>query len=623
MVGSTPGTIRRPRAEVTLSKVRTRRLLLPAYVAAYRYRDKLYRVVVHGQDPSSVAGTTPVSPWRVAAVVAAVGLTRQPLRPWGRWGKGCRGVMVPRPLQHRGGLQAVRSVLVGLVAVGLLGMVGAVVSYRADVGEARRQVKARVTRQARLYADSLALHFELLRAELQRLADRPFERLRAPDRELMSVVRDDRNLFGGGVGLLDLSGRVLWADPPGSVLAEGLDRTSWFQHVLATEKPAVDDFLGDETSRIAVALPVRDEGRLVAVLVGVVSASDRLLYGVAGPGEQLLLLSSRERVLLPLNEPTWSRTPDFPSRVDLLQSHEPAEWTVQGDDMVADVFAVRGTSLEVLALETEATAIAPIRRRLNLQLTFLVVLQLVAVGAFTLFLRRTWRAFLEVEARVAAQEKMAALGTAASLIAHEVKNSLNGLKAAVNLLEAGGDAGLAMKTMRGQVERLEHLARSLLSFARPDETRLVQADIAAVVRETVQALATLPESAECAVDVDLPEQMPLATDPLLLATAVDNLVRNAIEAAVAAKDLGSTAPVRVRVSARRDDAQVVIAVEDRAGGPPPGFEAHVGDPFVTNKPRGIGLGLTMTRRAAEQLGGALHFTRTNDGSRFEVRLPVR
>jgi signal transduction histidine kinase len=531
--------------------------------------------------------------------------------------------MDSRPLQHRGGLEAVRSVLVGLVVVGLLGMVGAVVSYRADVDEARRQVKERVTQQCRLYADSLALHFELLHAELQRLADRPLERLRAPDAQLLSIVHDDRSLFGGGVGLLDLSGRVLWADPPDALPAEQLGHTAWFQHVLATEQPAVDGLYDDESSRIAVALPVREDGKVMGVLVGVVSASDRLLYGIEGPGEQLLLLSSRDRVLLPLNEPKWTHTTDFPARVDLLLAREPETWSVEGDDVVADVFSVRDTSLEVLALETEAAAITPIRRRLNLQLAFLVVLQLVAVGAFTLFLRRTWRVFLEVEARVAAQEKMAALGTASSLIAHEVKNSLNGLKAATSLLEAGGDAALATRTMKGQVERLGHLARSLLSFARPDETRLVPVDVAAMVRETVQALSALPESSEASVDLALPEQLSVASDPLLLATAVDNLVRNAIEAAVASKDMGSPAPASVKVNARRDQGHVVIAVEDNAGGPPPDFEAHVGEPFVTSKPRGIGLGLTMTRRAAEQLGGELTFTRTADGSRFELRLPVR
>ncbi|WP_426755978.1 zinc ribbon domain-containing protein [Myxococcus sp. Y35] len=57
---------------VALSSLRTRRLALPVYVLAYRYRDKPYRVLVHGQDAQVVLGEAPISAWRVAAVVVVV-----------------------------------------------------------------------------------------------------------------------------------------------------------------------------------------------------------------------------------------------------------------------------------------------------------------------------------------------------------------------------------------------------------------------------------------------------------------------------------------------------------------------------------------------------------------------
>lgn len=527
--------------------------------------------------------------------------------------------MLPQTLQHRGALRAVRSVLVGLVALGLMGLAGALSSYRADVAEARQYVQERVAQQCRLYADSLALHFEVLRTELQRLADQPDHVLRAPDAQVAAIVSDDRNLFSGGVALVDVSGHVVWTDPPGALPSTEVDRAGWFQAVLSTERPAVDGLWEDDSSRVAVALPVREDGRLSAVLVGVVRASDKLLLGV-DPGEQLLLLSSREQVLLPLAEPDWSRSPHFID--DLLALRERERWFHAGDEVLAHAIKVRGTSLEVLALESETAATAPVRRRLNAQLAFLLVLQLTAVGAFTLFLRRTWRTFLDVEAKAAAQERMAALGTAASLIAHEVKNSLNGLKAATSLLESGGEAALATRTMRSQVDRLGHLASSLLAFSRPSQIRPARVDLSAIVRETVLALAALPESAEADVRLDVPPELPLAADPHLLATAVDNLVRNAIEAAVAARDVGAATTAVVKVRARREGTRAVVSVEDSAGGPPPDIEARLGEPFVTSKPRGIGLGLAMTRRAAEQLGGRLDFSRTTAGSRFDLSLPL-
>lgn len=64
--------LRSVKAEVLLSKLRTRRVLLPAWVAAYRYRDRLYRVVLHGQYPTSIVGKTPLSWLRVAAVTGGL-----------------------------------------------------------------------------------------------------------------------------------------------------------------------------------------------------------------------------------------------------------------------------------------------------------------------------------------------------------------------------------------------------------------------------------------------------------------------------------------------------------------------------------------------------------------------
>ena len=50
----------------------TRRVAVPTYVLAYRYRSRLYRVLVHGQRAELVLGKAPVSPFKVALVALAV-----------------------------------------------------------------------------------------------------------------------------------------------------------------------------------------------------------------------------------------------------------------------------------------------------------------------------------------------------------------------------------------------------------------------------------------------------------------------------------------------------------------------------------------------------------------------
>jgi hypothetical protein len=68
-----PGTTyRNLRVSVLLRRLTTRRVALPSYVLAYRYREKLYRVVLHGQDPRLILGDSPISLAKVALVALGV-----------------------------------------------------------------------------------------------------------------------------------------------------------------------------------------------------------------------------------------------------------------------------------------------------------------------------------------------------------------------------------------------------------------------------------------------------------------------------------------------------------------------------------------------------------------------
>jgi signal transduction histidine kinase len=62
-------------------------------------------------------------------------------------------------------------------------------------------------------------------------------------------------------------------------------------------------------------------------------------------------------------------------------------------------------------------------------------------------------------------------------------------------------------------------------------------------------------------------------------------VRNAVEAAAAAKDLGRVAAPRVEVRLGAGPGELRVTVEDNAGGPPPDIEERLFEPFVTGSPR--------------------------------------
>jgi len=521
-----------------------------------------------------------------------------------------------------------RSVFLGLVLVGAVGLIGPVVAYRSDVAAIRAQFRTRISQEAAVYAEALSLHFQLLRAELERLALRPevnlLDNTIAPEQMILDFTHRQSALFGAGVVLLDAEGKHVWSEPKGLLASEkDLVNRRWFQSVLALGKGVVEA-LHPQSQTFAIAVPIIRSGQNTGVLVGLVDPRTKQLPGARPMGGDLTLIVANKagNVFLPVPRPPWATGQRLSVALDsLLASPGGDIFTIDGREYFAAATLVNATALRLLLLADEEAVISPIRQRFFLQLLFIAALQVVTLLLFSVYFRRTYRTFLRMETRAAEQEKMAALGSAASLIAHEVKNSLNGLKAAASVLTSGSDPILPARTMLGQIDRLGHLASSLLYFGKPSAPQLVRVPLDSLVEQAVEALRVLPELEEVKLETSLAAASEVECDPLLLVTAIDNLIRNAIEAAVAGKDVGRVEQPTVWIRSGVSGDHAFIEVEDNAGGLPSGFEDHLFEPFVTSKPKGIGLGLSMARRAVEQQGGTLSFQRTGEGTRFIIRLP--
>jgi signal transduction histidine kinase len=528
-----------------------------------------------------------------------------------------------------GARQFARSVVAGLVVAGVITLVGPVLSYRADVATIREQLQLRVSREAQVYAQALALYLGLLQSDLERLAQRPevnlFDGSSAPEQVLLDATHHGSALFGVGVAVLDRDGHAVWSEPTGLLeKSESLRNHRWFQELLERGAPVFDSSAAHSRTFV-VGVPILRGGKIAGALAGFLDAASGSLPGWRQElaNDDLLVTNAAGDVFLPQTPPAWTRDVDLSSLMGhLLAEPEGALLTIGGRHQLAAATAIGSTGLRLALVTDEDRVIAPARARLLWQLAIVGLLQLATITLFSVFFRRIYRTFLRVESHAAEQERMAALGGAASLIAHEVKNSLNGLRAAVALQEAEGAGGLATRTIRGQTDRLAHLATSLLHFGKPAEPRAVSTRLDQLAREAVDGLRVLPEFDEVKLTTELSDAVPVTCDPLLVATALDNLIRNAVEAGVVAKDLGAVAEPAVRVAAGQVDGHGYVVVEDNAGGPAPDVEARLFEPFVTAKPKGIGLGLAMARRAMEQQGGSLSFERGAAGSRFVIRLPV-
>jgi len=527
-----------------------------------------------------------------------------------------------------GARQFARSVIAGLVVAGVITLAGPVLSYRADVATIREQLQLRVSREAQVYAQALRLYLELLQSDLERVAQRPevdlFDGSSAPEQVLLEATHRGSPLFGVGIAVLDRDGKPVWSEPPKLLEPNvSLRNHRWFQELLARGAPVFDSTAA-RSRTFVIGVPIMRSDAIVGALAGFLNASSESLPGwkqlVAN--DQLLVTNAAGDLFLPEVPPDWTAGVELPALiVRLLAAPEGSRLSLGGRHQFAAATLIGSTGLRLVLVADEDRVIAPARERLLWELAVIGLLQLGTIVLFSVFFRRIYRTFMRVEAHAAEQERMAALGSAAALIAHEVKNSLNGLRAAVAMQETDGGEALATRALRGQTERLAHLATSLLQFGKPAEPRAVPARLDELAREAVDGLRVLPEFDEVRLTTDLAEPVAVTCDPLLVTTALDNLIRNAIEASVVAKDLGAVDEPAVRIAAGRRNGEAFVVVEDNAGGPPPDVEARLFEPFVTAKPKGIGLGLAMARRAMEQQGGSLSFERGAAGSRFTIRLP--
>ncbi|HEX5749964.1 MAG TPA: ATP-binding protein [Archangium sp.] len=527
--------------------------------------------------------------------------------------------------------RAGRSATVGLALLGVVALASPLLGYREDLQNAREEVLGNLSSQAQVQAEALGVHLGLLEAELRRLAEHPQLIPEDGPSGLEAAMLDNAfhhsPLFSEGVALLTASGRRVWSDPPQMSLgASPLTSRTWFRRVLEEGVSEIHLLEGTD-GPLVVAVPVRHGGKVTGLLVGELRAGARPLPGVrSGGADMSLLLDEQGQLLLPVPPPRFRWNAELATRVRAL-ADAPGPIVLDDTHMLGAAARVpfQGVNNLLLAvLEDEERDIARLRRRFLGQLLFHVALLGSTLLLFTFLLRRSYRTLLAGEERLRHQETMAALGAASQLIAHEVKNALNGIQAALSLMKPAASAGeVALPVLRSQIQRLGHLARSLLSFGAPRAAPARRScELRLLVEEALQSVRLLPEAEDVALEVHLAEGLTVHADPALLVSAIDNLVRNAVEAGAVAHDTGLRPSPWVRVSLAREDTEAVVRVEDNAGGVDPDLEPRLWEPFATARAKGVGLGLPMARTAVESHGGHLTYTRLPDGSRFTLRLPL-
>ena len=233
------------------------------------------------------------------------------------------------------------------------------------------------------------------------------------------------------------------------------------------------------------------------------------------------------------------------------------------------------------------------------------------------------------------QERLAALGRVVAGVAHEVRNPLASIKLRLDLAMTDSAAlsprlRAAIEHASSEITRLDRLVADLLTVSgRPLGPRQT-IETGDLLRARVDVLG--PWAAQKGIALRASGEGRATADPDALTRAIDNLVRNAVEASPpgAAVDC-SVAPAETtpttNASADWTESTTTtpalrIRVEDHGAGVPAARAAELFEPFFTTKSDGSGLGLAISRAIARAHGGDLIYARADDATRFELFLPA-
>ncbi|MCI0469176.1 MAG: HAMP domain-containing histidine kinase [Nitrospirae bacterium] len=206
-------------------------------------------------------------------------------------------------------------------------------------------------------------------------------------------------------------------------------------------------------------------------------------------------------------------------------------------------------------------------------------------------------------------------------LAHELRNPLASISAVAQFLKEGKNYKEFIDVLDFETKRLSDLLNDFLFFSRPSDAPIEEINFVEMLNSVIAY-----QKGGKDVQLNAPEKVSIITNRIFLEVAVNNVIKNAFEAARSLVKITLTEhhPMAKAIEGAAIGEFASLVIEDDGAGIDEGIRQRIFEPFFTTKHGGTGLGLSIAHRIITSLGGSISLDSSYvKGACFKIILPLK